>query len=40
LVEAHGGRIEVSSHLGEGTVFSVVLPMEASGSQLPDGRAV
>ena len=29
LIEAHGGHIEVKSKLGEGTVFSIVLPAMA-----------
>ena len=27
ISEAHGGRIEVESKLGEGSVFSVILPL-------------
>ena len=30
LVEAHGGRIEVESELGEGTIFTVELPVDRS----------
>jgi hypothetical protein len=34
IVEEMGGRIEVSSRAGEGTTFSIVLPVGTSG---PDG---
>lgn len=30
IVDAHGGRIDVSSRVGEGTAFSVVLPLHAA----------
>ena len=33
VVKAHGGRVEVSSAVGEGTTFTIVLPLAASGGQ-------
>lgn len=35
IVEAHGGRIEVESTVGEGTVFEVVIPRTVDGSGGP-----
>lgn len=31
LIEAHGGQIGLESHLGEGSVFTVSLPLQANG---------
>lgn len=30
LVSAHGGRVEVASELGQGTVFTIILPLAAA----------
>jgi signal transduction histidine kinase len=29
IIDRHGGRIEVESHLGVGTAFRVILPLDA-----------
>ncbi len=33
IVEEHGGRIEVASELGQGTTFSVFLPLHRSAAE-------
>ena len=33
IVEAHGGQITVQSSVGEGTTFTVTLPIEATGAR-------
>jgi signal transduction histidine kinase len=40
IVNAHGGTIEVASRVGEGSTFTVVLPMQADSSSLPGQEGV
>lgn len=35
IIELHGGRIEVESQLGEGSVFRIILPEKASVARVP-----
>ena len=37
IAEAHGGRVELESRLGEGSTFTIVLPRHASDGA-PDGQ--
>jgi signal transduction histidine kinase len=37
IVRLHGGSIRCDSELGEGTVFTVLLPVDARAGDLPDG---
>ena len=40
VAEAHGGRIEVDSTLGEGSTFTLLLPGERGQSELPEERGL
>ncbi len=40
IVELHNGRIEVSSNLGKGSVFTVTLPMKIKNSISPNNRHI
>ncbi len=38
LVEGHGGKIQVQSQLGKGSVFTVLLPVQTKDVRLAEGR--
>lgn len=39
IIEAHGGRINIQSEVGVGTVFTVVLPDSSASAKLPQSEA-
>jgi two-component system NtrC family sensor kinase len=39
IVEAHGGTIDVRTAVGQGTTFTVVLPLDAAGARADQDRA-
>ncbi|MGQ9651226.1 MAG: hybrid sensor histidine kinase/response regulator [Phycisphaerae bacterium] len=40
IVEEHGGRVQVESKLGQGTVFTIFLPLTEAGPVLDEGEPV
>jgi two-component system NtrC family sensor kinase len=39
IIEAHGGQISVNSHEGEGTTFTILLPVTSQSRTLPRARS-
>src|SRR5664279_4263363 len=40
IVERHGGRIEMTSAVGQGTTFKIVLPVDSQGPAIAEGGLV
>ena len=40
IIEAHGGKIRLESSLGQGTCFTLKLPMERQSSPVPAARGI